>query len=699
MFFPPYFLDELKSRVGLVEVIGRRVRLRKKGREHIGLCPFHIEKTPSFTVNEDRGIYHCFGCGEYGGVFDFVMKIDNLSFSEAVKKLAAESGMKVPAETPEKRQLVEREMNVSPTTIQSMALDAGQSSKLQNAFSLVAEASDGGEPIFTHQAHHDLKKVIACRTYSAPILELCHLVRIADACPDFAGYLEFFCGPGRWRFDRNWKTVAQSTFRSQVTMAGDMPSFEVGKTGVNVCYPDGQFTVNFGRMPFLSALLEFLITALGCKIVDRTLRPVTGQNVSQGLVSAQANELSKSLYNYLKEHLPAVQLQRKFRRLIGFMNQEKGADFQLGDVDDECIMVFWELVSGEAGDGGDDFKTFTATFKAFVRLCQALEHAPKKFRLNHPAPIGSDLEAGEVDLELLESPNEDGEWPGSPGGGDEWGEFEKPLDLFELVNEDNPNPLLALDDGPQAAIKFINKREFEALEILLESGRTGLGLPLSLMRYEVFGKGQGRISQALRRNAGKRELHDLIDNCGVQTYEEKEAELRELCEHLERALLASLHVLLGQRNTEAFLLMLELAPDADLSPLKTFVKNIAGEEGDTLEGKVVPLRPKFESDAVFEYAADPARVGDDIAGLIKRAGEAFNGISRKGFGRDDAMDPKVGEGFSEGGRHLVQVRKVVLECVEKFGACVLPEGSWAKQFAADRLRFAQQFKFLYGEKL
>ena len=84
MAFSPRFLDELKSRVGLAEVIGRRVRLQKKGREHSGLCPFHNEKTPSFTVNEDKGFYHCFGCGEHGSVFDFVMKTDNLSFPEAV---------------------------------------------------------------------------------------------------------------------------------------------------------------------------------------------------------------------------------------------------------------------------------------------------------------------------------------------------------------------------------------------------------------------------------------------------------------------------------------------------------------------------------------------------------------------------------------------------------------------------------------
>ena len=108
MAFSPRFLDEVKNRIGLAEVVGRRVRLVKKGREHTGLCPFHNEKTPSFTVNEDKGFYHCFGCGEHGSVFDFVMKTDNLSFPEAVERLATEAGLEIPVETPEERQRQER---------------------------------------------------------------------------------------------------------------------------------------------------------------------------------------------------------------------------------------------------------------------------------------------------------------------------------------------------------------------------------------------------------------------------------------------------------------------------------------------------------------------------------------------------------------------------------------------------------------
>ena len=108
MAFSPRFLDEVKNRIGLAEVVGRHVRLVKKGREHTGLCPFHNEKTPSFTVNEDKGFYHCFGCGEHGSVFDFVMKTDNLSFPEAVERLATEAGLEIPVETPEERQRQER---------------------------------------------------------------------------------------------------------------------------------------------------------------------------------------------------------------------------------------------------------------------------------------------------------------------------------------------------------------------------------------------------------------------------------------------------------------------------------------------------------------------------------------------------------------------------------------------------------------
>ena len=108
MAFPPEFLDEIRARVALAGLIGRRVKLTRRGREHVGLCPFHNEKTPSFTVSDDKGFFHCFGCGEHGDVISFVTRTEGLSFPEAVERLAGEAGLPMPRETPEERTAARR---------------------------------------------------------------------------------------------------------------------------------------------------------------------------------------------------------------------------------------------------------------------------------------------------------------------------------------------------------------------------------------------------------------------------------------------------------------------------------------------------------------------------------------------------------------------------------------------------------------
>lgn len=104
MAFPDSFLEELRNRLPLSGVIGRSVRLIKRGREFTGLCPFHNEKSPSFTVNDDKGFFHCFGCGAHGDVIGFVMRNSGLAFPEAVEQLAQEAGLAVPQVRPEDRQ-------------------------------------------------------------------------------------------------------------------------------------------------------------------------------------------------------------------------------------------------------------------------------------------------------------------------------------------------------------------------------------------------------------------------------------------------------------------------------------------------------------------------------------------------------------------------------------------------------------------
>ena len=86
----------IRERASLVEVVSDAVALRRRGRSFVGLCPFHAEKTPSFTVSEERGFFHCFGCGEHGDVFSFVMRVESLPFPDAVRRVASRFGIPVP---------------------------------------------------------------------------------------------------------------------------------------------------------------------------------------------------------------------------------------------------------------------------------------------------------------------------------------------------------------------------------------------------------------------------------------------------------------------------------------------------------------------------------------------------------------------------------------------------------------------------
>ena len=100
MRFPPHILDEIRSRLSVSQVVGRKVALKKQGREFAGLSPFKTEKTPSFFVNDQKGFYHCFASGEHGDIFTFLIKTEGLSFPEAVERLAEEAGVSLPKPAP-----------------------------------------------------------------------------------------------------------------------------------------------------------------------------------------------------------------------------------------------------------------------------------------------------------------------------------------------------------------------------------------------------------------------------------------------------------------------------------------------------------------------------------------------------------------------------------------------------------------------
>src|SRR6202040_1431976 len=108
MRFPPSFLDELKARLQVSEVVGRRVKLKKSGREWKGLSPFQQEKTPSFFVNDQKQAWFDFSSGKNGNIFDFLVQTEGLSFPEAVERLGAKAGAGQPPRSPDVGRLESR---------------------------------------------------------------------------------------------------------------------------------------------------------------------------------------------------------------------------------------------------------------------------------------------------------------------------------------------------------------------------------------------------------------------------------------------------------------------------------------------------------------------------------------------------------------------------------------------------------------
>lgn len=128
--FPPVFLDEILARTDLAEIIGRHVELKRSGSNLMGLCPFHNEKSPSFSVSADKQLYYCFGCGKGGGAFQFLMEHDGYSFPEAVEYLAEKVGLEMPEE---------------------MASRPGDQDKRNRALELLAKVAD----VFVRQLEGD----------------------------------------------------------------------------------------------------------------------------------------------------------------------------------------------------------------------------------------------------------------------------------------------------------------------------------------------------------------------------------------------------------------------------------------------------------------------------------------------------------------------------------------------------------------
>lgn len=139
---PDSFKQDVLSRVPIVDVISSSVQLQKRGREYVGLCPFHEEKTPSFKVNPSKGFFHCFGCAQHGNALEFLMAYEGRGFRDAMAKLAAMAGLQLPDSGPTDPARVKADQDAA---IARSMLDALEP-EMHIAVVAVADAINGVKP-------------------------------------------------------------------------------------------------------------------------------------------------------------------------------------------------------------------------------------------------------------------------------------------------------------------------------------------------------------------------------------------------------------------------------------------------------------------------------------------------------------------------------------------------------------------------
>ncbi len=546
-------------------------------------------------------------------------------------------------------------------TVEQLGFVAGGSPELAAAFQTVVDTDVDGQPKFSPRTCRKMTHSVVCRAYGPAMLEVCHLITVAEACGRRPRrYEAFFWDSG---------PACTAGFRAYVDrelfgQAGAAPQVTADHAKVDITYADRSFAISYSRMPFLSAMVEFLVTVLGYGELDELWQEMLSRGPTAASVSDAANQLSRRLYGYLKDHLTSAQNHRKFSSLAAFLKDLEGGDFGPAAIEDPVVLDFWLARSGEDNADSPDFRTFTTVFRAFVRLRQVLEQVNDFRALRDARPIGPDREAGEVDPDSI-------------------------LSLVENIEEAG-NPLSALREPPVDAVKFLNKTEAAELELLVDCDKVGLALPLSLLRCEVFGAAQARITQAQRRKVTPEGLEAVIEDCAQDDYVARQTRLDRLTKHTDRMLLASLEVLVAARRPEAVTLVASIRPDIDLRPLAKLL--VAAGDSDN----IVALDSPAVRERLIAAMARPETVGPELSTLMGEAGKSLKSLSRHGFGEAETARPGADEGFASAVSPLLDIREKLAAFRRKLNRISLPRGGWEEQFEADREIFCGQFRVLYG---
>lgn len=524
------------------------------------------------------------------------------------------------------------------TALENLSLEEGKSAALRAVLACIAESSaaDGG-PRYSSKVCRELARAVVCRNYARPLLELVHLMVAASV--GGRRFEDFF-----WGVDR----ATAGDFRSRfASLAGGydhvsvMPGCIVHRQG------ESAFQISFGRMPFLAAMLEFMIMALGYGDIDDLTQPLRHQTPSPGDISTVTKALQRRLYVYLKDHLPPAQRQRRERHFLTYVGDHAGNRTGADAITDAIVLSYWQKYANE---DAIEARTYRGVFETSRRLIVVLDAASERFAGTHAAPIGTEYEAGEVD----------------------------PTDVDAVIThlEDGESPLERVLATCGDVVKFINVNEAEMLRDLPLGDGSGRRIPISVLRNAVWGAVQVRISAALRQGRG--ELESLLPDSGQGLYRAKLSAYADLLDSLERLALAALWPLHQAGDNAAIELALTLAPDLDWAGLAA--------TGD--DGNVISLDTHVASRRFFATAPDVR--GDELPALLADARQAWRGVNRAGF-----KDLNAAAAISAMAEAAPEVLRLIA-AIRRFIDSDLRGIDWPSVESKDDATFELMLRRLYG---
>jgi len=531
-------------------------------------------------------------------------------------------------------------------------LEEGKSAELCACLQIIQETTADDSLKYSDKTCRELARLIVCRNYAPAVLELCHLVvgAIYGGSHDQRYEALFFAsGPARAGGFRAWFAAFTDQHKA----------IDIGRQEIFISYADKPFAVTYGRMPLLSALMEFLMTAIGYAPLDETLSPLLGGLPSHKQVSDAANDLSRQVYSYLGEHLPPVQEQRKSQSFLQFASDRAAAELAAATINDDTVLDYWMAhADGDSDDRGVDVKTYRSVFRMAAHLVRVLRYAEDQYRMNGALPIGTDFESGEIDP----------------------GDLETALAEIELPDQ----PLSALHNVVSAGVKITNKREMERLQEALHGEDVGRALPKSILRNAVFGDAQAGLVQALRR-AGPLPMAQLIAALPDDDYQTRRKQYSQMIDHLQQMMLASFHVLARAGKPLAASLAIALHPDLDISDLAQ-----DPNEPDWGDSNVVSFHAENAMARFFERLE--ADDNGELGKLSGTARTAFKSISRQGFSQAEMERADIVEQFGKAAIALIAVHKELSRFLNNHIASI----DWDQLITVDTTLFRSQFTTLYG---